>query len=178
MCPAPFFLFASSSCFQRIHCSHPAPHTTLQDCVQFLRPDRFGKVAIHTCRHAPLAIAFRGVRGQGDHHLMDSTALFSLTNSRGCLKAVQLRHLYVHQDQVKTFFLQRLQYLTPVAFLTRGLGEHARHWLNPFRGQPRRIAIQVRNWLRRIARTGNTLTPWKRGARHGPKEGVNYSSRG
>src|SRR5450631_3098757 len=94
--------------------AHPTVHIFLKEVVQFLRQDGFAEIPIHSRCQASLAITSHGVRGQGDHFLMDLGALFLFPNCRCCLKTVHFRHLHIHEDQIEPFFLERQKCLAPI----------------------------------------------------------------
>jgi hypothetical protein len=79
--------------------------------VQFLWPNRFAEIAIHSARHAFLSIPFHGVRRQSDHGLVESAAFLFFSNYGCRLEPIHLGHLDIHQHKVKTSLFQRLQRL-------------------------------------------------------------------
>ena len=56
--------------------AHPTVHIFLKEVVQFLRPDGFAEIPIHSRCQASLAITSHRVRGQGDHFLIQAEHLF------------------------------------------------------------------------------------------------------
>src|SRR5579862_7977242 len=63
--------------------------------------DRLGKEVIHAGCKAPLTVLLSRPRRQGDDGQMPAYGALPLPNGLDDLEAVQLRHVYIQQQQVK-----------------------------------------------------------------------------
>jgi hypothetical protein len=66
--------------------------------VERSRNHGFGDEVIHACREAGAAILVEGIGGHGYNRQVGKGGLGS--NLPGCLQAVHLRHLHIHQHEV------------------------------------------------------------------------------
>src|SRR5713226_2652757 len=81
---------------------------SVDGCQQVGGTDRLGLEIIHAGCEAALAILFPGARRQGNDWQMSARAELPLPNRLYDLEAVQLRHVNVQEQQVKTpLFRQR-----------------------------------------------------------------------
>ena len=70
-------------------------------CHQHADPDRLGDIIVHARGQAALAVVGQGVGGHGHDGDMPAPALLLLANPPRGLKAVHLRHLHVHENDVE-----------------------------------------------------------------------------
>src|SRR2546430_99257 len=96
-------------------CSYLMPRSvTGKHFVQFLRPDRFAEVSIHSSGKALFMVALHGMSGERHNDLMLPVTLLFLSNSGCRFKPIHFRHLNIHQDDVKGLFFQCCQGLFTV----------------------------------------------------------------
>src|ERR1700736_5998246 len=84
-------------------------------CQKVGRTDRLGLEVIHAGCEAALAILFPGARRQRNDWQMSSRGQLPLPNRLYDLEAVQLRHVNVQEQQVKTPLLRQRKHLMAVA---------------------------------------------------------------
>src|SRR6059058_4819475 len=77
--------------------------------------DRLGLEIIHASCETALAILFPGSRRQGNDGQVSARGQFPLPNRLYDLKAVQLRHVNVQEQQVKILLFRQRKHLTAVA---------------------------------------------------------------
>ena len=77
--------------------------------------DRLGQEVIHAGCEAALAILFPRARRQGDDGQVSPRGQLPLPNCSNDLEAVQLRHVNVQEQQVKTPLFRQCQHLPAVA---------------------------------------------------------------
>src|SRR5438552_19114440 len=77
--------------------------------------DRLGLEVIHAGCEAALAILFSGARRQGNDWQLSPRGPFPLPNCLDDLEAVQLRHVNVQEQQVKTPCFRQPNHLTAAA---------------------------------------------------------------
>src|ERR1700733_934566 len=94
--------------------THPPLHIFLKQDVEFMRPDGFTEIRIHSGCQTSLTIARHRVRSQGDHFLMLPRPFFLFPDGCCCRKTVHFWHLEIHEHQIKAFLLQRQECLAPV----------------------------------------------------------------
>ena len=73
--------------------------------------ERLAQITIHAGLKAPVAIPGHCVRCHGNNPQMATGGLFTRANLHGGLEPVHLRHLHVHQDEVKVAALRPRQSL-------------------------------------------------------------------
>jgi hypothetical protein len=93
---------------------YPACAVTRQEYVEFRSPNGLCEVAVHPASQALLAISCCGTCSQGDNRRVQFAGFLVLPDCLSCLDSTHFRHLNVHQHQVKSLFLQRLDRLQPV----------------------------------------------------------------
>jgi len=82
----------------------------VDDFLQFADGKRFLQVVVHSGSEAIFPTFRKGVSGKGHNGCLAATAFrFQESEPPGCLKAVQNRHLAVHQDQIKSLVECELQ---------------------------------------------------------------------
>src|SRR5215472_3503188 len=84
-------------------------------CQQVSGTDRLGPEIIHAGREAALAILFPGARRQGNDWQVSPRGPLPLPNRLNDLEAVQLRHVNVLEQQVKTPLFHQRKHLAAVA---------------------------------------------------------------
>src|SRR5437016_9894593 len=84
-------------------------------CQQVGGTDRLGLEVIHAGCEAALAILFPGARRQGNDWQVSPRGQLPLPNCSNDLEAVQLRHVNVQEQQVKTPLFRQRKHLTAVA---------------------------------------------------------------
>ena len=72
----------------------------------------FGEIAIGAGSEKALAILSHGVRGEGDDRDVPSCAGLRAANLRRCFHAVHIRHLHIHENEVKCIYRERVQCLS------------------------------------------------------------------
>src|SRR5439155_16336849 len=87
----------------------------LDGCQQVGGTDRFGLEVIHAGCEAALAILFPGASRQGNDGQVSPRGQLPLPNRSYDLEAVQLRHVNVEEQQVKTSLFRQRKHLTAVA---------------------------------------------------------------
>ena len=111
----PFLLLIYPSSF----IPHPLSLVPAKDPVdgrqQVCGTDRLGLEIIHSGSEAALAVLFPGPRRQGNDGQVSSRGQLSLPNCLDDLEAVQLRHVNVQEQQVKTPLLRQRKHVTAVA---------------------------------------------------------------
>src|SRR6478672_11905655 len=80
-----------------------------KDIEEFLRADRFADVCVHAVIEATLPITLHGITGHGNDWDVTVSAFLTLTNGRRCLKAIDVRHLNIHEDDVEPFSVECLK---------------------------------------------------------------------
>src|SRR4051812_40264057 len=88
---------------------------SVDGCQQVGGTDWLGLEIIHAGGAAALAILFPGARSQSNDGQVSSRGQLLLPNRPNDLEAVQLRHVNVQEQQVKTPLLRQRKHLTAVA---------------------------------------------------------------
>jgi len=73
----------------------------LDGCDQVIDFDWFGQIPVHAGRKTSLTITSHRMCGQGDDRQVHVAAAFPFANLVRCLEAAHLRHLQVHEHNVK-----------------------------------------------------------------------------
>jgi hypothetical protein len=68
---------------------------------KFLSPNGFRDVAVHSGRQALFLIALHGAGRHGDNRQMVAGRFFPFANGDRSFQPTHLRHLHVHEDEVK-----------------------------------------------------------------------------
>ena len=84
-------------------------------CQQVGGTDRLGLEVIHAGCEAALAILFPGARRQGNDGQVSPRGQLPLPNRLNDLEAVQLRHVNVQEQQVKTPLFRQRKHFPAVA---------------------------------------------------------------
>src|SRR5262245_20507323 len=84
-------------------------------CQQVSGTDRLGLEIIHAGCEAALAILFPGARRQGNDWQVSPRGQLPLANRLNDLEAVQLRHVNVQEQQVKTPLFRQPKHFPAVA---------------------------------------------------------------
>ena len=84
-------------------------------CQQVGGTDRLGQEVIHAGCEAALAILFPRARRQGNDWQVSPRGQLPLPNRPNDLEAVQLRHVNVQEQQVKTPLFRQCKHLPAVA---------------------------------------------------------------
>ena len=95
-------MFWSGSQFSR-----PAGKRRVDGPGRFLGRDRFRQVAVHSRLQALLPIADHGVSCHGDNGNVGAAGFLVRANDRCSFESVHLRHLYVHEHQIKGIVFDR-----------------------------------------------------------------------
>jgi hypothetical protein len=69
--------------------------------------DRFWQISIHSGSQTFLAITRHGVSCQSNDQLMFTCAKLFAANGRGRLKAIHVRHLKIHEHDIKVVLFER-----------------------------------------------------------------------
>src|SRR5207302_5621578 len=85
-----------------------------KDIEKFLRADRFTEVRIHAAIEAPLPVTFHGIAGHGNDRNVMASDFFALTNDSRRLETIHLRHLDIHENDVESLSMERLQRLRTI----------------------------------------------------------------
>src|SRR5437660_10193812 len=81
--------------------AHATIHIFLKQVVEFLRSNGFAEISVHSRSQTSLAITSHGVRGKGDHFLMDFGSFFLFPDCHRGLKTIYFGHLQVHENQIE-----------------------------------------------------------------------------
>src|SRR2546428_11772928 len=81
---------------------------------KLLRVDWLGHESVHPCLEAPITVARQDACGQRIDGRGPPTLLFELANFSRRFRAIQLRHVHVHEHQLKALFLEGFDRLLTV----------------------------------------------------------------
>ncbi len=87
----------------------PARGKFMEHVIEFPGVDGLGEVAIHARGEAALTVAFHGMSRQRNDRQVRSAGAFFLAKCGGGFEPVHLRHLHIHQHEVKAFLLDGLE---------------------------------------------------------------------
>jgi hypothetical protein len=98
----------------RLRARRPQRDVILQQFIEFLSPDGFRKISIHSRREETFAVAFHSVRGKGDDWSVKPRLFFTLWQLTGGFESIHFGHLHIHQDQIVSSLFEGARSLASV----------------------------------------------------------------